>query len=129
MAAGAQFVQTQYCFDTNRLREYLAAVRERGLHQRVSILVGVGPLASAKAARWIRERVPGVHIPDSVVERLERAAKPRREGQALCAELIREIREIPGVAGVHLMAYRQESALAGILQQAGLRTSPEAASA
>ena len=129
VAAGAQFVQTQYCFDTNRLREYLAAVRERGLHQRVSILVGVGPLASAKAARWIRERVPGVHIPDSVVERLERAAKPRREGQALCAELIREIREIPGVAGVHLMAYRQESALAGILQQAGLRTSPEAASA
>ena len=129
VAAGAQFVQTQYCFDTNRLREYLAAVRERGLHQRVSILVGVGPLASAKAARWIRERVPGVHIPDSVVERLERAAKPRREGQALCAELIREIREIPGVAGVHLMAYRQESALAGILQQAGLRTSPEVVSA
>ena len=121
VAAGAQFVQTQYCFDTARLREYMAAVRERGLDRQVSILIGVGPLASARAARWIRSNVPGVNIPDAVVARLERAAKPRREGIALCAELIREIHEIPGVAGIHLMAYRQEAALAGILQQAGLR--------
>lgn len=120
IAAGAQFVQTQYCFDTARLREYMAAVRERGLDKQVSILIGVGPLASARAARWIRENVPGVHIPDSVVDRLEKASKPRQEGIALCADLVREIVEIPGVAGIHLMAYKQEKSIPKVLAQAGL---------
>jgi len=120
VAAGAQFVQTQYCFDIERLEGYMARVRELGLHERCFILVGVGPLASARAATWIRDHVPGVHIPDSVLERLSRAAKPKQEGKRLCMELIQRIREVEGVAGVHVMAYRQEEAVAEIIDASGV---------
>ena len=115
IASGMQFAQTQYCFDVPRLRRYMAQVRDRGLHERCFILVGVGPLASARAARWIREYVPGVHIPEPVIDRLARARKPRVEGRRLCVEMIQEIREIEGVAGVHVMAYRQEETIAEII--------------
>ena len=113
--AGMQFTQTQYCFDVPRLRHFMARVRDRGLHQRCFILVGVGPLASARAARWIAAHVPGVHIPESTIDRLARARAPRMEGRRLCVETIQEIREIEGVAGVHVMAYRQEEAIAEII--------------
>ena len=118
--AGAQFVQTQYCFDLPRLERYMSEVCDRGLHEQCFILVGVGPLASANAARWIRTNVPGVHIPESIVTRLERAQKPRHEGRKICMELIQQVREVKGVAGVHVMAYRQEEAVAEIIDASGV---------
>jgi len=118
--AGAQFLQTQYCFDIARLREFMSRVCDRGLHERCFVLVGVGPLTSARAARWIRDNVPGVHIPDAVVERLEKANRPKLEGRKLCMELIQQIREVEGVAGVHVMAYRQEEAIAEIIDASGV---------
>ncbi len=84
---------------------------------------GVGPLASAKTARWMRSSVPGVHIPDAIVERIEQAGTPKEQkavGKRLCVELIQEIREIPGVHGVHLMAYRQEEFVSEIIQASGV---------
>src|SRR5690606_24592122 len=108
IAAGAQFVQSQYCFDVPMLREYLKRVRDMGLHEKCFILVGVGPLASAKTARWIRSNVPGIHIPDAVIKRLEGAADQKKEGKQLCIDIINEVKEIEGVAGIHVMAYRQE---------------------
>ena len=120
IAAGAQFVQTQYCFDIAMLERYMARARDMGLHERCFVLVGVGPLASARAARWIRSRVPGVHIPDSVIDRLEGASRQREEGKRLCIETIQRVREIPGVSGVHLMAYRQEESVAEIIEQSGV---------
>jgi 5,10-methylenetetrahydrofolate reductase len=123
IAAGAQFVQTQYCFDVPRFRTFMARVRDMGLHQRCFILAGVGPLASAKAARWMRAHVPGVHIPDPLIERLERAGPPKEqkaEGKRLCIELIQEVREIEGVHGVHVMAYRQEELVSEIIQASGV---------
>ena len=113
--AGMQFAQTQYCFDVPQLRRFMSRVCDRGLHERCFILVGVGPLASARAARWILAHVPGVHIPESTVDRLARARSPRMEGRRLCVETIQEIREIDGIAGVHVMAYRQEEAIAEII--------------
>jgi len=118
--AGAQFIQTNYCFDLPMLERYMAKVRDLGLHERAFILVGVGPLASPKAARWMRSNVPGIHIPDAVIDRLERAEKPKAEGKKLCVELIQRIREIEGVAGVHVMAYRQEEFVAEIIEEAGI---------
>ncbi len=115
ISAGAAFVQTQYCFDIPRLEEYMRQVRDLGLHHKCAILVGVGPLNSARAARWIRDNVPGVHIPDHVIKRLDGAERPKLEGRRLCMELIQQIREIEGVAGVHVMAYRQEEAIAEII--------------
>jgi 5,10-methylenetetrahydrofolate reductase len=120
VAAGAQFVQTQYCFDLERLERYMEMVRDAGLHERVRILVGVGPIASAKTARWLRARVPGVHIPDAIVARLDRASDPRAEGRRICIELMRRIREIPGVAGVHVMAPRQDHLVPGIVAESGV---------
>ena len=120
IAAGAQFVQTQYCFDLALLERYMARVRELGLHERCFILVGVGPLASARAARWMRANVPGVHIPDPVIARLEGAADQRAEGRRICIETIQRVREIQGVAGVHVMAYRQEELVSEIIQESGV---------
>jgi 5,10-methylenetetrahydrofolate reductase len=120
ISAGAAFVQTQYCFDIARLEEYMREVRDLGLHEKCAILVGVGPLNSPRAARWMRDNVPGVHIPDEVIKRLEGAERPRLEGRRLCMELIQQIREIEGVAGVHVMAYRQEEAIAEIIDASGV---------
>lgn len=111
IAAGAQFIQTQYCYDVPRLREYMKSLEDMGLLEQVFILVGVGPLRSAKVAEWMRSNVPGVHIPDSVIKRLAGAEKPALEGRQICIDLIQEIREIKGVSGVHIMAYRQEDSV------------------
>ena len=120
VAAGAQFVQTQYCYDVPRLREYMSRVRDLGLSEKVFIIVGVGPLASARTGNWIRRNVPGVYIPDSVIARLEGAKDQKAEGQSLCVELIQEIREIEGVDGVHIMAYRQEHTVPEIVKRSGV---------
>jgi methylenetetrahydrofolate reductase (NADPH) len=119
IAAGAQFIQTQYCFDIERLDHFMRLVRAEGLQESVSILVGVGPLASAKTARWMRANVPGVRIPDAIIERLEQASDPREEGRRICIELIRAVRDIPGVAGVHIMAHRQERMVRSIVEESG----------
>ncbi len=118
--AGAEFIQTQYCFDVPRLQAFMQRVRDLGLHEKLFILVGVGPLRSAKIAEWMRANVPGIHIPDAVVARLKGAQKPAREGKQLCVEIIQQVRAIPGVAGVHVMAYRQEELVAEIIEAAGL---------
>jgi len=120
VAAGAQFIQTQYCFDVPRLRAFMTAVEELGLLGKVFILVGVGPLPSAKTAAWLRNHVPGVHIPDEIVKRLAGAAKPKEEGRRICVELIQQIRDIKGVSGVHVMAYRQEEAVADVIATSGV---------
>ncbi|MGD8429029.1 MAG: methylenetetrahydrofolate reductase [Ectothiorhodospiraceae bacterium] len=120
IAAGAQFVQTQYCYDVERLKSYMEQVRNLGLHEKCFILVGVGPLASARAAEWIRTNVPGVHIPDAIIRRLAGAKKQKTEGRKICVEMLQQIREIEGVAGVHMMAYRQEEAVAELVDESGV---------
>lgn len=118
--AGAEFIQTQYCFDVPRLREFMQRAGDLGLHEKLYILIGVGPVRSAKVAEWMRTNVPGVSIPDKVVQRLRGAENQAREGKKLCIELIQQVREIPGVRGVHVMAYRQEELVAEIIDDAGL---------
>ncbi len=120
IAAGAQFVQTQYCYDVDRLKQYMQTVRDNGLDDKVFVLAGVGPMASARTANWIRNNVPGVHIPDSVIDRLNGADDQKKEGLQLCVDLIQEIREIKGVNGVHIMAYRQEHHVPEIVERAGV---------
>ena len=117
VAAGAQFVQTQYCYDVPRLKTFLKQVEDIGLLGKVYILVGVGPLRSAKAADWMRTNVPGIHIPDAIIKRMAGAEKPALEGRQVCIDLIQEIQELKGVAGVHVMAFRQEETVAEIIQR------------
>ena len=118
--AGAQFVQTQYCFDMEIFRNYMRAVRDAGTDEKVFILAGVGPLASARSAEWIRSNVPGVHIPDTVIQRLKGAEDQKEEGVKLCVDMIRELQEIDGVHGVHIMAFRQEHRVAEIVERSGV---------
>ena len=120
VAAGAQFIQTQYCFDIAMLKQYMTRVRDLGLHEKVFILPGVGPLASAKSAEWIRTHVAGVHIPDAVISRLKGAPDQAQEGVNVCVDMINEIRDIEGVHGIHIMAYRQEHRVAEIVATTGV---------
>ncbi len=118
--AGAQFVQSQYCFDVAMLEDYMTRVRDMGLEEKCFILVGVGPLASARAARWIRANVPGIHIPDTIIDRLEGAEDQKREGRNICIEIMQQVKDMAGVAGVHVMAYRQEELVADIVERSGV---------
>ena len=120
IVAGAQFVQTQYCFDLAMLEAFMRQARSRGLDRRCHILVGVGPLPSARTARWMLAHVPGVHIPQQILHRIEQSADQKREGAKICVELIRGLRRMEGIAGVHVMAHRNENLVPGILRDSGL---------
>ena len=91
-----------------------------GITQKVFVLMGIGPLASARQATWIRDNLPGSIIPDAVIARLEGAADPKAEGRAICAELMQALKATPGVAGVHLMGPRAESDIARTIDTAGV---------
>jgi len=120
ITAGAQFIQTQYCYDIPQFKVFMNRARDLGIFEKCFILVGVGPLASARAATWIRNNVPGIHIPDAVIKRLACAQDQKKEGKQLCIDLIQELREIEGVSGVHVMAYRQEETVAEIIDRSGV---------
>jgi len=115
--AGAQFIQTQYCYDLPLLRAFLDQCGELGLLGKVFILIGVGPLRSAKAAEWMRSHVPGIHVPDAIIARLAGAQDQAREGRNICVEQIQEIRAMHGVSGVHIMAYRQAESVAEVISR------------
>jgi methylenetetrahydrofolate reductase (NADPH) len=137
VAAGAQFIQTQLIYDMDRFREYMKRVVDMGLHEKVAILAGVGPLKSSGAARYMRDRVPGMMVDDYYVdemlkaiqgipkeERAERRKAWRTRGIELCIEQIEKIKEIEGVAGVHIMAIEWEEAVRPIVEGAGLLPRP-----
>ncbi len=120
IAAGAQFIQTQYCYDLPLLRTFMNQVEALGLLDKVYILVGVGPLRSAKTAEWMRKNVPGMHVPDALIARLSGAQDQAREGRNICIELIQAMREMRGISGVHIMAYRQEESVAEIVDKSAI---------
>ena len=113
-------MQTQLCWDVDVVRRYAGALEEAGITDRAFLLIGIGPIASARSARWMRDNLWGVRIPDSIVDRLERAADPKEEGITICAELIRELAGIRGVSGVHLMAPVGLSAIPLAIRESGV---------
>ena len=119
--AGAQFIQTQFCFDVPMLADFMAEVRARELHKRCAIIVGVGTLSSAKSLRRMVQHVPGVHIPESVLQRIAGADNQKAEAKAVLVETMRAVSEIEGVAGVHLMGYRNDDMLAEAIAESGIR--------
>ena len=126
--AGAQFVQTQFVFDVPAFAAWIARIRDLGLDQRCHILAGVGPIRSQRAFAHL-SAVPGVVIPDHVTRRLASAGPDRfrAEGEKLCAEIIAQLADVPGVAGVHVMAIGAESSVPRILREAGLAAVPSQA--
>jgi 5,10-methylenetetrahydrofolate reductase len=144
--AGANFIQTQLVYDIEAFEEYMAKVREMGLHEQLYILAGVGPLKSPGMARYMKNSVPGILVKDEYIERMKAAGEPwagkskdemtpedkkarseawKQEGINICVELIQRLREVEGVAGVHIMAIEWEEAVEPIASGAGLLPRPE----
>lgn len=121
LAAGARFVQTQYCFDPALARRYAARLADCGITERAHLLIGVGPLRSVRSARWMNDNLFGVDVPEAVIARLEGAADPEEEGIRICVELAEALRETPGVAGAHVMGPRSEAAAAEVVRRLGPR--------
>jgi methylenetetrahydrofolate reductase (NADPH) len=123
--AGAEFIQTQPIYDVARFRDYMAEARERELHKRGFILAGILLLKTARTALYIRDQLPGQHIPESVVERMARAERPEQEGLAIAVELTRELLEIEGVAGIHIMSsVNWSGAMPEVIERCGLLPRP-----
>jgi len=118
VAAGADFVQTQFCMDTGVARRYAARLLEAGV--KIPILIGVAPIPSARSARWMREKLFGTLIPDAMVARLEKAADPKREGRRICIEVLQELADIPGVAGAHVMAPMNFAEIPAAIEESGV---------
>ncbi|HEY9522164.1 MAG TPA: methylenetetrahydrofolate reductase [Thermopolyspora sp.] len=119
--AGAQFVQTQFVFDVPAFETWMEQVRDLGLDERCHVIAGVGPIRSARALEHMSTNLPGVHIPDDIADRLRGASDIAEEGVRLCVDLIRRVREIPGVHGVHIMAIGYEHGIPDIVRRAGIR--------
>ena len=128
IAAGAQFIQTQLVYNVEKFAAWMKAVRDLGLHEKCYILAGVTPPKSIGMARYMKNNVPGMDVPDHVIARLKGAKDAKKdvqeEGINICVDIINMVKEIEGVAGVHIMAIEWESAVPEIAKRAGLLPRP-----
>jgi methylenetetrahydrofolate reductase (NADPH) len=122
--AGASFIQTQGVFDTERFKLFMSAVCERGIDQKTHILAGIIPVRSARMVTYMRDSVPGITVPETIVERMQKASDPKAEGLAITAEIIDQVRNVPGVHGIHIMAVGWEEIVPQIVSDAGLAPRP-----
>jgi methylenetetrahydrofolate reductase (NADPH) len=114
--AGADFAQTQFCFDAGVVRRYMKRLEDEGLGGKLYFLIGIGPIGNPRSAKWMRENLFGTIIPDGVIERLEKAIDAKAEGVKICAELAAEFAAIPGVHGIHIMAPRNDEAVPKVIE-------------
>ncbi len=124
VAAGAQFIQTQIVYNLERFRKFMEMARDLGLTEKVYILAGITPPKSYGMARYMKYFVPGLDVPDEILKRLKDAKDKREEGIQIAVEIIEQVREIPGIAGVHIMAIEWEEAVPEIVKRAGLHPRP-----
>jgi methylenetetrahydrofolate reductase (NADPH) len=124
--AGVDFIQTQAVYDVPRFAEWMKRARDRGLDQQVHILAGVIPIKSAGMARYMRDYVPGVIVPDEVVTRMEKAENAKEEGVKLIMEIVEQLKDMPGIHGIHIMAVGWEDIVPEMVEKAGLMPRPKA---
>jgi len=122
--AGADFIQTQAVYDVPRFAKWMQMATDRGLDKQVHILAGVIPIKSAGMARYMRDYVPGVIVPDEVVTRMGEAESPKEEGVKIILEIIEQLKEMPGVHGIHIMAVGWEDIVPEVVEKAGLMPRP-----
>ena len=124
--AGADFIQTQAVYDITKFAKWMEMVSDRGLDKQVHILAGVIPIRSAGMARYMRDYVPGVSVPDEVVTRMEKAENAKEEGVRIILEIVEQLKEMPGVHGIHIMAVSWEDIVPEVVEKAGLMPRPVA---
>jgi methylenetetrahydrofolate reductase (NADPH) len=122
--AGADFIQTQAVFDVARFRKWMEMVTERGLDKQVHILAGVIPIKSAGMARYMRDYVPGVIVPGEIVARMEGAENAKEEGVRIILEIVEQLKEMPGIHGIHIMAVGWEDIVPEMVAKAGFMPRP-----
>jgi methylenetetrahydrofolate reductase (NADPH) len=126
VAAGAEFIQTQCVYNLDKFEQWMQGVRDRGLHEKVFILAGITPLKSVGMALYMKTRVPGMDVPDELVDRL--AGVPRKkqaeEGIKVSLETIQRLKDVKGVSGFHIMAIEWEQKVQQIVERAGLFPRP-----
>ena len=115
--SGVDFFQTQYVFDAKVLSEYMKVLGDEGILEKTNFIIGMGPFASAKSAKWMNENLFGVDVPDQIIKRLEGAEDQKEESKKICLELIQIFREIKGVKGIHLMGHKKEEVIAEIIKE------------
>jgi methylenetetrahydrofolate reductase (NADPH) len=125
--AGCQFIQTQCIYNIEKFSRWMAMVCDRGLHEKCAILAGVTPMKSVGMARYMKNNVPGMDVPDDMIERMKGTPKEKQaeEGIKICVETIEQLKQIPGVRGIHIMAIEWEEKVAEIVKAAGLLPRPE----
>ena len=125
-AAGAQFVQTQCIFNVEKFEKWMEMVRDLGVHEKMYILAGITPFKSIGMARYMKTSVPGMDVPEEMIDRLKGVPKEKvaDEGIKICVELIERVRAIKGVAGIHIMAIEWEQKVPQIVETAGLYPRP-----
>jgi methylenetetrahydrofolate reductase (NADPH) len=114
---GVDFFQTQYVFDPKLLNEYMKVLGDEGILEKTNFIIGLGPFASAKSAKWMNENLLGVDVPDQIIKRLEGAEDQKEESKKICIELIDNFRNIQGVKGVHLMGHKKEEVISEIIKE------------
>jgi len=114
---GVDFFQTQYVFDSKVLKEYMKVLGDEGILEKTNFIIGIGPFASAKSAKWMNENLFGVDVPEQIIKRLEGAKDQKEESKKICIELIDNFRNIQGVKGVHLMGHRKEEVISEIIKE------------
>ena len=114
---GVDFFQTQYVFDPKVLSEYMKVLGNEGILEKTNFIIGIGPFASAKSAKWMNENLFGVDVPDQIIKRLEGAEDQKEESKKICIELIETFRNIKGVKGVHLMGHKKEAVISEIIKE------------
>ena len=115
--SGVDFFQTQYVFDAKVLSEYMKVLGDEGILEKTNFIIGIGPFASAKSAKWMNENLFGVDVPDQIIKRLEGAKDQKEESKKICIELIDNFRNIQGVKGVHLMGHKKEEVISEIIKE------------
>jgi methylenetetrahydrofolate reductase (NADPH) len=127
IAAGAEFIQTQCIYNLDRFEEWMSGVRDRGLHEKVYILAGITPMKSLGMARYMKKNVPGMDVPDQIIDRLAGVPKEKQaeEGITICLETIARLKEVKGVRGFHIMAIEWEEKVPEIVERAGLFPRPK----
>lgn len=123
--AGADFIQTQGIYDIGRFERWLEAAREQGLTERVHILGGVIPLKSAGAAKYIKNKVAGMIVPDEIIDRMKKASDGKKEGIKIAVETVQQLKNMKGIHGVHIMAIEWEEKVREIAEGAGLLPRPK----
>ena len=118
--AGVKFIQTQLCFDIDLIKRYLAGLVAAKLIERINVIIGIAPIPSADVGEWLANNLRGTVVPDAIMKRLKRSSNPQREGIEICAEMLQELADVPGVSGANIMSFGDAHGIAEAIKLSGL---------